>query len=212
LYKDKKIVKEMLIDAGVFDDMFPNCAFEDFTDKLKNNPKNVIVEPSNLKFIYEDFVAKAQRSLDKKKRKQHKGFRSTLKDTKDITKDSKWEEWKDKFMDVDNLNDEDKEQVFNTYIEDLKERENGDDRDKHRHRDHDRSRDRKDKRRRSSRRHRDDRDRDDRDKRRDKRSHRSKRDRDDYYSDDEPRSKRARVEKEKEEREEGELEMGEIRE
>ncbi|KAF9956423.1 hypothetical protein BGZ72_002801 [Mortierella alpina] len=132
LYQDRKMVQDLLKNADF--EILPETTLEEFTEALSKQEKASAISTDDRKLIFEQLLGKAVHYAKEEKRRQEKlarkkaeSFRSMLKALDPpVTVESSWEDVKTKaesepeYAALDN--DEKRKEVFERYIERLKER------------------------------------------------------------------------------------------
>ncbi|KAF9989784.1 hypothetical protein BGZ75_004961 [Mortierella antarctica] len=132
LYQDRKMVQDLLKTADF--EILPETTLEEFTEALSKQDKASGISPDDRKLIFEQLLGKAVHYAKEEKRRQEKlarkkaeSFRSMLKAMDPpVTLESSWEDVKAKAEPEPEYaaleNDEKRKEVFDRYIERLKER------------------------------------------------------------------------------------------
>ncbi|KAF9425218.1 PRP40 pre-mRNA processing factor 40 [Podila epigama] len=143
LYQDRKLVQDVL--KNIDYEIVPETTFEQFEEMMKKHEKTSTLVSEDLVLIFEQLLAKAVHRAKEEKRRQEKvarkkaeSFRFMLKNLSPaVTVESTWDDVKLKsestpeYLAVEN--DEKRKEIFDRYIERLKERiaknQNSDDED-----------------------------------------------------------------------------------
>ncbi|KAF9576387.1 hypothetical protein EC968_008682 [Mortierella alpina] len=132
LYQDRKMVQDLLKAADF--EISPETTLEEFTEALSKQEKASGISRDDCKLIFEQLLGKAVHYAKEEKRRQEKlarkkaeSFRSMLKALDPpVTVESNWEDVKAKSESEPEFaaleNDEKRKEVFDRYIERLKER------------------------------------------------------------------------------------------
>ncbi|KAF9157388.1 PRP40 pre-mRNA processing factor 40 [Actinomortierella ambigua] len=139
LYQDRKVVQEVL--KAIDCEIVPETTFEEFYAKLQTEEKIQAIRKEDIQLIFDQLLAKAAHHAKEEKRRQERiarkkaeAFRYMLKHLDPpVTLETTWEEVKAKaeskpeFNTFDN--DAQRKEIFDRYLERLKERNDSDDED-----------------------------------------------------------------------------------